>query len=533
MGQVRSVAPTASLEVNSLLGGTAWTGRITFGFNNNLPADAGVGASGVSPVATHVRAAVRAAFAQVEAFTNLDIAETPAAARADVRIMSADRLYLGSAGANVIELGAYGFHPGVSAAAGDIYFGRSATFDVSPGSYGFRTVLHEAGHALGLKHPSESGRYATLPAAMDSQELSVMSDRSTPGAAIADGLGTEPGGFAETYMPADILALQHLYGANYEDDADSHYIFNPADRIMMRTIWDGGGRDTYDFNAYSDDLDIDLAAGGFSTTGQEAQLNRAQELSHGAAPVYADGAVHNAYLFKGRRDSLIENARGGRGDDTIEGNQANNRLAGDRGDDVLIGENGRDSLLASIGDDVLKGGFGDDFMSGSYGADSFVGGPGDDIIRGGMGADTAFGGSGDDIITAAQGNDIVWGDAGDDTLYGHDGRDFLRGGFGDDELIGGNGDDGLSGGWGNDTLYAGAGGDTLTGGPGRDVFVVEDVTRITDFKLNDIIDISNPAAALHRAVQVGAHVEISLPSTGEFVRLLNIDIGTIGLEHFM
>ena len=65
------------------------------------------------------------------------------------------------------------------------------------GNQGYETLLHELGHALGLKHPFEGA--TTLPAAQDNTANSIMSY-------------THLGGSYSTFSPYDVAALMWLYG---------------------------------------------------------------------------------------------------------------------------------------------------------------------------------------------------------------------------------------------------------------------------------------------------------------------------------
>ncbi len=58
--------------------------------------------------------------------------------------------------------------------------------------------------------------------------------------------------------------------------------------------------------------------------------------------------------------SVIENAIGGGGNDTITGNTANNVLRGSWGNDTINGGDGNDTLVGGIGQDSLTGGLGND-----------------------------------------------------------------------------------------------------------------------------------------------------------------------------
>ncbi len=61
----------------------------------------------------------------------------------------------------------------------------------------------------------------------------------------------------------------------------------------------------------------------------------------------AAGNIANALLYNNNPASLIENAIGGSGNDTIIGNLANNILTGSRGNDVLDAGAGSDAAWYS------------------------------------------------------------------------------------------------------------------------------------------------------------------------------------------
>ncbi|PMN91619.1 calcium-binding protein [Enterovibrio norvegicus] len=154
-----------------------------------------------------------------------------------------------------------------------------------------------------------------------------------------------------------------------------------------------------------------------------------------------------------------------------------NRLYGESGNDELYGSLGIDHLYGGLHNDVLYGDQGNDSLYGEQGHDTLHGGDGadrlygdggNDTLHGEDGIDKLYGGAGDDFLSGGEGNDEISGDAGDDQLEGDSGDDELTGGAGNDILNGGDGDDTLLANVGNDTLYGGEGNDKLYGNEGDD-----------------------------------------------------------------
>ena len=219
-----------------------------------------------------------------------------------------------------------------------------------------------------------------MPGDRDSMEYSVMSYRSYIGQPI-EGYTNETWGYAQSLMMYDIAGVQAMYGANFNSNAgDTTYSWSPTTGEMFidgvgqgapggnrifRTIWDGNGIDTYDFSNYTTNLVVNLAPGEWTTTSsaQLALLNQYHVIVDGDQPIYAVGNIANALLYQGDLRSLIENANGGSGNDTISGNVAAN---------ALNGNNGNDTLTGGEGDDVLNGGAGQDDVHGGDGNDTLV-----------------------------------------------------------------------------------------------------------------------------------------------------------------
>ena len=287
-------------------------------------------------------------------------------------------------------------------------------------SYSFQTFIHEIGHALGLAHAGDYNGTATFPNDAqylnDSWQASVMSyfsqsDNTTINADYA---------YAITPMIADIIAIHELYGTPTDvRSGDTTYgtgstaggylddVVDLAAAVAV-TIYDTGGTDTLNLGQYTAAQNIDLAAEGISDVG---------------------GLTGNLMIA---RDTIIENAIGGSGNDRLSGNSAGNALSGGDGLDTLIGLGGDDILVggtsASDLRDAIYGGDGNDSLDGGYGNDELRGDGGNDTIVGGFGVDDIFGGAGDDQLT---------GQAWSDLIFGGTGSDFINGGFGYDRVNGG------------------------------------------------------------------------------------------------
>ncbi len=395
----------------------------------------------------------------VTGFTHLSVLESAQDATADIRIARSSA-----------PSTAWAYYPNAQE-GGDVWFGNRHGFDQPRlGTYQFVVAVHELGHALGLKHPHEAWNgFGPMPLEWDSLEFTVMSYRSKPGGPVTAGYTNGTFDYPQGWMMLDIAALQAMYGADYGHLAgDTRYAWDPAtgetfidgagrgrpggdwpwggtNKVFL-TVWDGGGTDVYDLSNYAGGVSVDLAPGGHSrlSPGQLAVLDTRDG-------TMARGNVYNALLHGGNTASLVENAIGGAGADTLSGNVTANRLEGGAGTDLLSGHAGDDVLFGAAGADTLRGGSGHDRHIVTDTLDQVQEAPGEGIdtlqveTTDGLTLPTAveillIGGGG----VGGSGNaapNLLLGSAGANRLEGRGGVDVLEGRGGADTLLGGDGAD--------------------------------------------------------------------------------------------
>jgi hypothetical protein len=343
---------------------------------------------GFAPLTVDQKNAVRTAFDLISSYTNLTFNEVSSGLAVDAAIRVARTSGTSAA-----------YYPqGDGRVSGDTVLGSNGNFLDSNGNPtsqyfgtdGFLTIIHELGHALGLKHghfetlnPLTFNYNVVLAPDFNDNEFSVMTYASYRGSPInpVSPAPTEAknGSAAQSYMMYDIAALQVLYGANFSKvGTTAVYRWDPVtgqeylngrpapatgttetNRILT-TIWTMGALATFDLSAFNQNQIDDLRPGRWLrfSDGQLADLNVAS-----TEPQFkAQGNVYNALLYKGDMRSEISSLVTGNGNDTVWGNDVDDFLSTGGGTDTVYAGSGNDTISAGAGADLVYFGAGRDVL---------------------------------------------------------------------------------------------------------------------------------------------------------------------------
>jgi hypothetical protein len=243
------------------------------------------------------RAAVRQALALYAASANITFTESLSGSAGQLRFGRSDLSGVDAAGFTHVESDAQGTYT-----RADVFMERTFT-DYSAGTFAYETLLHEIGHALGLKHPGDynldgSGDAPFAPSAFDNATWTVMSYVEA-----LDGASTTP-------RVLDTAAVQYLYGANVSQAGQSKVYTFDAASVAGQGLFASGAAITFDLSKQSVASTVNLAPGSFSSIGKTASGQLAND------NVFLPfGALANKVISSAAGDTIV----GAASEDTVVG----------------------------------------------------------------------------------------------------------------------------------------------------------------------------------------------------------------------
>ncbi len=217
---------------------------------------------------------------------------------------------------------AYAMYPSTSYLGSDVFLNKniSGNTRILDGNYASLTLIHEIGHALGLKHPFRTGGIDDHPD--EPPYLDSLEDNTTW---TVMSYTTYPAQYQFSFSPFDIAALQYLYGPSPQSRAltDTYFVND----LGPNFIWDGGGIDVIDAGVVDQPVTIYLTPGYWGWIG----ANKGERISDPGQITVNFGTI-------------IENLYGSNFADHLIGNSAGNLLYGRGGNDLLDGLTGTDTV---------------------------------------------------------------------------------------------------------------------------------------------------------------------------------------------
>ncbi|HZF95188.1 MAG TPA: matrixin family metalloprotease [Allosphingosinicella sp.] len=341
---------------------------------------------------------------------------------------------------NPVTAGGYAAAPGLGGTgldASDVFMDLSP-IDTAFGAKG--VLLHEIGHALGLKHPHEGPN--RLNQLLDNAHNTVMTYENRAGA-------------TDTLLPMDKQALQHLYGSV----APTGYVWNATSETLTQN-----GRDGVDDKLFGTSANDIMSGGTGNDTlvgkdGNNTLLGGAGDdtLTSGVGNLVMDGGIGNDTLSFVAGAGKSFSVDGGAGIDTLkvildDGSPdvltLGQVLGVEKIETVAFSRTKPITITTNDATGTIYGGDGNDILKAAAGSFNLVGGKGDDVI---------YGNNNQRLLRNADGTVALATDAQGNLIKDEQGNHIQVVAY-------------LGGGEGNDTLYASTRGGNLFGDSGADKF---------------------------------------------------------------
>ena len=236
-----------------------------------------------------------------------------------------------------INSGGYAQYPSESFTGSDVFLNnKDYNETLADGTYGTNALMHELGHALGLKHPFDEpdtdGNIASAPYLQGSEDSSTWTYMS---------YNDSSSEYYLRYSQIDIAALQYIYGPSKTARAgNDSYKISQSDSNF---IWDGAGTDTLDASNLTQGATVYLNPGYWGYVGTTK-----------SSTITSSGQITVNF------GSIIENLTGSSYADKLFGTDGENTINGGAGNDAIDGQAGNDLILGGSGEDQINGGTGID-----------------------------------------------------------------------------------------------------------------------------------------------------------------------------